>query len=257
MTKLYILREMTTLAADPPAAPRLPQEIFDIIINHCHSDKDTLSVLGLVSWSWLHSARRHLFARVELCELLHEAFDPFWRVDFGLQIITRSPAIASCIRFLQIRASRNDHYLVIQGFHFLSLLPNLRALSLTDIFWPSFQPGNIPTILRGIATIAPALEDLSLTSVAFASTADLTAFVRAFPMVKRVSFSCCEWDHNWPTSVFRALQQPPVKPCFEHVCIHDSLSQAILEVLLQRDTFTLDLKGATVGSRVFEELLDV
>ncbi|KAF9026540.1 hypothetical protein BDZ89DRAFT_1067524, partial [Hymenopellis radicata] len=248
-TKLYILREMTTLAADPSVftAPRLPQEIFDIIINHYHFDKSALSVLGIVSWSWLHSARRHLFAKVELCEL-REALDTSWRVNFGLEIITRSPAIASCIRFVQIRTNRNDQYLVTQGFQFLSLLPNLRALSLTGIFWPSFQPENVPTILRGIATIAPVLEELSLTLVTFANTADLAMFVRAFPMVQRVSFSRCEWECNWPTSVFRELPQPPVKTliCLEHVCIHDSVPQAILEVLLQRDTFKLDLQGANI-----------
>ncbi|KAF9026531.1 hypothetical protein BDZ89DRAFT_1067510 [Hymenopellis radicata] len=76
-------------------------------------------------------------------------------------------------------------------------------------------------------------------------------FVRAFPMIKRVSFSYCEWERNWlapTTCVFRELPQPPVKTviCLEHVGIHDSVSQAILEVLLQRDTFKLDLKGANI-----------
>ncbi|KAF9026522.1 hypothetical protein BDZ89DRAFT_1067501 [Hymenopellis radicata] len=247
-----------TKAADPPAALRLPQEIIDIIIDHCHSDKGALSVLGLVSWSWLHSARRHLFARVELRELYcdpivrepaDQAFGPFWRVDFGLQIITRSPAIASCIRFVQIRAEAEEF--IAPGFRFLSHLPNLRALSLIDIFWPLLKPKHVPTILKGIATVAPALEELSLTFVTFVNTADLAVFVRAFPKVKRVSFSSCSWhDHSSTPSVFRELPNLPVQTliCLERVTIHNypPSPQPILELLLQRDAFKLDLKGVNI-----------
>ncbi len=171
------------------AAARLPQEIIDIIINHSHNDKSALTVLALVSWSWLNSACRHLFAKVELRELYETAdgpipFDPFWRFHSGLEILTRSPSIASCIRFVQIRVN-HDQYLVTQGFQFLSLLPNLRALSLMNIAWLNLNPGNIPTILTGITTVAPTLEELSLTTVTFADTADVALFVRAFLKVKR------------------------------------------------------------------------
>ncbi|KAF8904286.1 hypothetical protein CPB85DRAFT_1255442 [Mucidula mucida] len=238
------------------AAARLPQEIIDIIINHSHNDKSALSVLALVSWSWLPSARCHLFARVELRELYEAAdgaipFDPFWRFHSGLEILMRSPAIASCIRFVQIRVN-HDQYLVTQGFQFLSLLPNLCALSLMNIAWLNLNPGNVPTILTGITTVAPTLEELSLTTVTFADTADVALFVRTFLKVKRLSFSTCEWDAEWkaptmtPIFAFCGLPEPPVQAviCLEYISIHDCPPQAILEILLQRNTFKLNsLKG--------------
>ncbi len=61
----------------------------------------------------------------------------------------QSPAIASCIRFVQIRArfDEDQHHLITQGFQFLSLLPNLRTLSLFHVYWPNLKLENVPNIL--------------------------------------------------------------------------------------------------------------
>ncbi|KAF8904285.1 hypothetical protein CPB85DRAFT_1318020 [Mucidula mucida] len=250
---------MSSDAALSEAAPRFPQEIIEIIINHCHSDKGTLSILANVSWSWLHSARSHLFARVELHELYRLSatadrpvpFDPFWRFQFGLEIMRSSPAIASYVRFVQIRAkSDRQHMLVTQGFQFLSLLPNLHTLSLVDVYWPGLTLEDIPTIQRGISTVAPTLQELSLTTVTFVNPADLALFIRAFPKVKRVSFSNCIFTWRDPdaltmASVLGGFPEPRVQTLV-YVSIHNCPSQAILEMLLQCNTFELNLEGVKI-----------
>lgn len=49
-----------------PEEPRLPQEIFDNIIDHFHKDVHSLEICSLVAPAWLASARVHLFRQVEL-----------------------------------------------------------------------------------------------------------------------------------------------------------------------------------------------
>ncbi len=67
-----------------------------------------------------------------------------------------------------------------------------------------------------------------------------------------MSFSTCEWDAEWkaptmtPIFAFCGLPEPLVQAviCLEHVSIHDSPPQAILEILLQCNMFKLNsLKG--------------
>ena len=45
-------------------SPPLPQEIFDLIVDHLHDDPTTLEACCLVSLSWIPRARRHLFTHI-------------------------------------------------------------------------------------------------------------------------------------------------------------------------------------------------
>jgi len=44
----------------------LPQEILDLIVDHLHDNTDSLESCCLVSKSWIHRVRKHLFAAVNL-----------------------------------------------------------------------------------------------------------------------------------------------------------------------------------------------
>ena len=43
----------------------IPQEILDLIVDHLHDEPTTLKACCVVSRSWIHRTRTHLFARVE------------------------------------------------------------------------------------------------------------------------------------------------------------------------------------------------
>ncbi|PPQ67866.1 hypothetical protein CVT25_010305 [Psilocybe cyanescens] len=61
-----VLLTMHLQPTPTPHEQRLPQEIFDSIIDYFHSNTETLRVCALVSSAWLASARKHLFSRITL-----------------------------------------------------------------------------------------------------------------------------------------------------------------------------------------------
>ncbi|KAJ7146644.1 hypothetical protein C8R44DRAFT_757924 [Mycena epipterygia] len=52
----------------------IPVELQDLIIDHVHEQKQTLSTCGLVCKTWLRSSRHHLFGSVTLCDYNWEEF---------------------------------------------------------------------------------------------------------------------------------------------------------------------------------------
>jgi len=57
----------------------LPQEILDLVVGHLHNDQTSLGSCCLVSKSWVHRARTHLFATVDL--RAHDRFER-WKETF-------------------------------------------------------------------------------------------------------------------------------------------------------------------------------
>jgi len=57
----------------------LPQEILDLIVDHLHDDPTSLGSCCLVSKSWIHRTRKHLFTNVDL--RAHDRFER-WKETF-------------------------------------------------------------------------------------------------------------------------------------------------------------------------------
>jgi hypothetical protein len=56
-----------TVLAHSTMSPSLPPEILDLIVDHLHDEPTTLKACCVVSKSWIHRPRSHLFSRVEFC----------------------------------------------------------------------------------------------------------------------------------------------------------------------------------------------
>jgi hypothetical protein len=137
---------MTTMSSS------LPLEILDLIADHLHNEPATLKACCIVSKSWIHRTRKHLFARVEFraskshIELWKKAFpDPstspaHYALSLyicGVPIITAADEdVGGWIRTfhnvvrldLECLGPTNDR-LSLAPFHGLS--PALRSLCLT------------------------------------------------------------------------------------------------------------------------------
>jgi hypothetical protein len=159
----------------------LPPEILDLIVDHLHDEPTALRACCVVSKSWIHRTRTHLFANVEFhpstssIELWKKAFpDPSNSPAHhtrsltarGLFVVTAADVDAGG----WIRAFDNLIYLHLEPlsweerfslipFHGLS--PTLRSLRLTCFFLE---------VLDLICSF-PLLEDLTLISPGYASDA--------------------------------------------------------------------------------------
>jgi hypothetical protein len=151
--------------------PSLPPEILDFIVDHLHDEPTALKACCIVSKSWIHRTRAHLFARIEFCarnsiKLWKKAFpDPSTSPAHHTRyLLIRGILAAACEDTCGwIRAFHNLIHLQLEGsgwkyrdtfvpFHGLS--PTLRSLHLTY---------TSPEVLDLVCSF-PLLEDLALIS---------------------------------------------------------------------------------------------
>ena len=134
-------------------SPSLPPEILDIIVNQLRDEPTALKACCVVSKSWIHRTRTHLFARVEFrapnsrIELWKKTFpDPSNSPAChtrslsicGLSVTTAEDADTSdWIRtfhnlvYMRLDCTAVDRQVTLTPFHGLS--PTLRSLSLRAI----------------------------------------------------------------------------------------------------------------------------
>lgn len=76
-------------------APRIPQELWDLVIDNCRGDTHTLRDLTLVCQAWLVRALEHLFRSVRL-------FSPI-PVQYHKNHKTTSDSSAVCCEMVRTR----------------------------------------------------------------------------------------------------------------------------------------------------------
>ena len=127
----------------------LPPEIFDSIIDHLRDEPTTLKACCVVSKSWIHRTRTHLFARVEFYDL--KSHVELWKKTFPDP--PNSPAHHT--RHLLIRgilaATGEDTRGWIRAFH------NLVHLQLEGTGWTY---GAYPVTLVPFHGLSPTLRSL-------------------------------------------------------------------------------------------------
>jgi hypothetical protein len=62
---VFLMRRSASALVRTTMSPTLPPEILDLIIDHLYDEPKTLKACCVVSKSWIHRTRVHLFARVE------------------------------------------------------------------------------------------------------------------------------------------------------------------------------------------------
>jgi hypothetical protein len=155
-------------------SPSLPPEILDLIVDHLHEESAALKACCIVSKSWIHRTRTHLFASIEFHA--PESHIELWKKTFpdpsnspahhtrhllirGLSTVTAADANAGG----WIRTFHNLVHLHLESHYwmepdslipFYGLSPTLRSLRLIHTH---------PEVL-GIICSFPLLEDLALAS---------------------------------------------------------------------------------------------
>ncbi|KAF9026539.1 hypothetical protein BDZ89DRAFT_1067522 [Hymenopellis radicata] len=223
---------------EEPAAHRVPQEIIDI--------PPALSTVSLVSRSWLRSARIHLFSEVSFYR-----YYALERVNTGLEIIQTSPAIAACIRSVNLTGSSVD--IDAKEFEFLSHLPNVRSLTLYAFAWRSLTAE--VAVQKALNVMVSTLESLTFKDMLH-NTVELPVFICACQNLKSLAFEAYNgWEDG--ATISSALEAPVFRDpavlssrrpiCLKRlsfgyasVCLLSS--RAFLEMLLTRAAFQLDLE---------------
>ncbi len=158
----------------PDAAARIPQELFDDIIDSISSKHD-LSSCSLVSRSWLARSRRNLFARVKLTdEGVHNQFHSFLAfLPLENNDSLLGPPVSAYVKRICVEnraplPGARERIDTDRLRALLSLLPNLRDLELSHIIlhwvpptisdakrWPTFRPTHLDSLtLLGTTTVS-------------------------------------------------------------------------------------------------------
>jgi hypothetical protein len=74
-------------------APALPQELFDLIIDHLFDDVESLRACALVSSNFLPSSRAHIFSHLKVGPIDHEH-----SIDELREILARSPYLVTRVQ---------------------------------------------------------------------------------------------------------------------------------------------------------------
>lgn len=198
-----------TMAANPPY---LPQELVDSIIDYVDNDRSTLLSCALVSRSWLHSSRYHLFANISLSPHSQTNIPPQRLCARLYQMLQESPLIIPYIRTLQILDSgppphqRSGHWITSERTlpPLLKLLTHLRQLELgATVSANALQWKSLPfTLQNAICTVLklPTLAYFRLQFWIFPNLVSLAAILSSCHNLKGLSLSsvtvCEDLDHH-------------------------------------------------------------
>ncbi|KAI0089529.1 hypothetical protein BDY19DRAFT_108931 [Irpex rosettiformis] len=133
--------------------PRLPPELCDMIIDNLCGNKQALSTCTLVSHSWKHTARNHLFESV----LVARQDDTNAYRNF-LNFLNKTPDIGPAIRIICVDGynPENPVHGVLDCFFIAKVLdyvPKLKALLLLNCGWQRTPAHNMTVYSRPQRTI--------------------------------------------------------------------------------------------------------
>lgn len=145
MSSSHITGDQGSLT-EAATAPGLPNELADIVIEHCRFDKATLRVCSLVNRYWAVSSRRYLFSFI----LLRPESSQILKISSLLS----SPhnTIAGSIQTLQLDNQAVAH----AHFNFYPVIHDLaRAGATASVTTLFFRRIGNPEMIRGLAELFP------------------------------------------------------------------------------------------------------
>lgn len=189
----------------------LAAETVDAIIDYLHDDKAALATCTLVRRSWAPAARLHLF-----CDLIVDSEN----FPSLLSVLDTSPDIGFVVRSFTVQGGHDkqplspyrrrkysalDAAFAAQAADLAAHMPNVRSLKLqmAAVAWElSIQED----ILSGLSRTLTSITQLALTRVNFRTFGHATAFICAFPTLRRLTMTDVSWDTN--AMVTPALARP-------------------------------------------------
>lgn len=159
----------------------LPPEIIDTVLDHLHSDKDTLQACALTCKTWARTCRYHLFNTITLSPPDVVAFLKF--ADASLQ------DLADLVRCLSVPGrSANTLYLARvapvapQTIRLKHHLRDLTSLKLSEMFW-----GVLPADQKYLLSNLPSITHLELHRVSFDNTHSMLQLICTFKALKTLT----------------------------------------------------------------------
>jgi hypothetical protein len=160
----------------------LPSDIFDLILDHLRDEPTTLKACCVVSKSWIHRARTHLFARVEF--RASKSHIELWKKKFSDP--SNSPA-------------RHTRSLSVRG------IPSITAADTDEGGWIStfhnivhlhLESGGSEDSLTPFYGLSPTLRSLRLTT----TPVEVLDLICSFPLLEDLTLVCLgREDDGWST----------------------------------------------------------
>ncbi|KAJ6586333.1 hypothetical protein DFH09DRAFT_255227 [Mycena vulgaris] len=209
--------------------PALPQELLDLVIDHLFDDLESLRVCAVVSSSFLHSSRSHLFS--------HLRVDQRHTIDELHGILARSPVLAAQVGSLHLwdnimrRQSWLEDYpeLAPGVAHLSRILPSLQRFCITidagAVHW-----ANISKTFRIFANDTLALPTLTCVEIAGLYGLPFTLFANC-PALKSLTLKWVTFDErdnlDFAATLAACADSPPIQ--LEHLSI--DVQWRVLELL--------------------------
>ena len=193
----------------------LPPEILDLIVDFLHNKPRALEACCLVSKSWVHRTRKHLFARVLFCFTF--CFER-WKKTFP----DPSNSPARYTRYLSIHRPQVVTSMGADGSGWTRSFSGVVQLYV-DIGRQSDTVSLIP--LRGLS---PALKSLHLAYGSPASSSEIFGFVCSFPLLEDLAL--ISFDDN---SEFDKWDIPSTLPKLTghlHLSVNDRIRPVVRQL---------------------------
>ena len=151
----------------------LPQEIFDLVVDHLHDDPTTLRACCLVPKSWIPRTRIHLFSRVE--------FRP------------HGPTLESWIQAFPNPSNSSAHYtrsLHLSYFAVLAVLPWIHSFNyIVELRVGPLEADSGRTSFAQLRGLSPTPKCLHI-SHSLSPLSEVLDFICSFPFLEDLSLHC-------------------------------------------------------------------
>lgn len=172
---------------EQPSIPHLAAELTDMIIDHLHDDKASLSNCSVVSRQWLDASQHHLFHTVRLVGVTSQ-----WGVDSFLQLLERIPRLSQYVRTLEVLGDRwySPHQHIkascLGPTHLAAFMsfPCLRNLTFTSTVWDSDRVAQMPMLPCSLDTLT--LSHFTSFGSGAASLKDVLAVITPFSAISKL-----------------------------------------------------------------------
>jgi hypothetical protein len=184
--------------------PVFPSELFDIIIDHLHSDKRTLGACSLVCARFLPTSRYHIFHRLELSFEDHDTFIRLIHSGY----VTFPPYVRELLMTEGQLYTKVERKWMNEALSVMPAFVNLKSLEICCFSWrnPTGASFSIPKLF-------PSLVDICLAHCKFDSFNQMADIIclRSIPSLHSLSIFDSEWGP--PSTPFSDLPSPPSLKC--------------------------------------------
>ncbi|KAJ7136654.1 hypothetical protein C8R44DRAFT_360856 [Mycena epipterygia] len=248
------------------AGPVLPQELFDLVIDHLFDDLESLRACAVVSSSFLHSSRPHIFANLRIGPQDREH-----SIDELHAIFAKFPFLAARVQSVHIWDNIMRRHSWI-GEYPTSVAPGVaqfsRALVSLQRFSITIESGcvhwaNISEALRESIHHTLTMQTLTCLDLTGIYGLPFTLFAHC-PALKAVTLKWVTFDErdnlDFATTLIACAGSPPTQ--LEHLSIDldtrmlELLSRWILLPESPLDVTRLKSFACTVDQRIDQALLD-